>query len=132
MQSVNDGGDADTSAIRLIQANEYAASILFANNTIASYYLEMSGKTTAAATKSNQVQLDFDIGDGITITDFFFDQVLLVLQLQNAVTNSQTLAFFNFSDDTYVHLSAIKAGKFKSSILEVDDRRSNNQRYKVA
>ena len=90
--------------MKLAQTNEYAASVLLKNNTIVSHYLE-----GPPSYRVNRVQLDFSMASTIEISQFYFDQVLLVLQLRNTATGMQTLEFFNFAQQSnkYVHLAMI-------------------------
>ena len=61
-----------------IQTHEYAASVLVKegnNYSIVSRYLQQKSNNN----KYNKVQLDFFMNDELEISDFYFDQVLLVL-----------------------------------------------------
>ena len=82
----------DTEQVKLVQTEEYAASVLLTNNTIVSRYLESSPRHIA-----NKVQLDFNLREDFEFTNFFFDQVLLVLQLKDLTTGLQSLEFFNYA-----------------------------------
>ena len=109
-----------------MQTHEFAASVLLTNSTIASRYLENSPSHVA-----NKVQLDFELLENFKITDFYFDQVLLVLQIEDETKGSRQLEFFNYAQGKYLHLEQVKAKQYTDSHLIVDDRRSNNKLYRV-
>ena len=89
----------DTEQVVQVQTHEYAASVLLQNNTIVSRYLESSPRHVA-----NKVQLDFNFKENYELKDFYFDQVLLVLQILDSETGLQSLEFFNYAQGKYVHL----------------------------
>ena len=91
-----------------------------------SRYLENSPKHVA-----NSVQLDFELLATFKITDFYFDQVLLVVQIEDETIGSRQLEFFHYAQGKYLHLPQVGAKKYTDSHLIVDDRRSNNKLYRV-
>ena len=103
-------------------------SALLDDNRIVSRYLERSSKSQY---KVNFVELTVPLKDKQVITDFYFDQVLLILKLQDTETGLESLEFFNFFAEKYVYLDAIPASKYFDTEMVVDDRLSNVQNYRV-
>ncbi len=68
-------------------------SALLNDNRLVSRYLERSSKSQY---KVNLVELKVPLKDNQLITDFYFDQVLLILKLQDTETGLESLEFFNF------------------------------------
>ena len=114
--------------IKIAQANEYAASVLLKDNRLVSRYLE---RGTNSQFKINLVDLEIPLSDGLEVTDFYFDQVLLVLQIRDNDSGLQKLQFFNYFQENYLHLDMIESDSQRDSRLVVDDRLSNLQYYTV-
>ena len=103
-------------------------SALLNDNRLVSRYLERSSKSQY---KVNYVELKVPLKDKQVITDFYFDQVLLILKLQDTETGLESLEFFNFFAEKYVYLDMIPASKYFDAEMVVDDRLSNVQNYRV-
>ena len=43
--------------------------------------------------------MNLDYGDDVEISDYYFDQVVLILQLRNIKDGSQTIEFFYYSSN---------------------------------
>ncbi len=103
-------------------------SALLNDNRLVSRYLERSSKSQY---KVNYVELKVPLKDKQVITDFYFDQVLLILKLQDTETGLESLEFFNLFAEKYVYLDMIPASKYFDAEMVVDDRLSNVQNYRV-
>ena len=75
------------------------------------------------------MKLQLDLGPEIEITDFYFDQQLLVLKIRDQVTKFETLKCYIYYQDNYIFLKNISTGFYRNSILFVDDRESNLKKY---
>jgi len=61
--------------------------VLLKDNRIVSRYLErVSSGSDDSSFKLNRVQLQATLGPELEITDFFFDQVLLILKVKDQVS----------------------------------------------
>ena len=57
---------------------------------------------------------------------------MLVLQIQDLESGLETLEFFSYHNNDYIHLNVIRADAYRETLLAVDDRLSNLQKYRVA
>ena len=81
--------------------------------------------------KVNLVDITLPLTDTQEVTDFYFDQVLLILKIKDTKTGLESLEFFNYFSEKYVYLDMIEAKKYFDTKMVVDDRLSNIQYYKV-
>ena len=65
------------------------------------------------------------------VTDFYFDQVLLILKIKDTKTFFESLEFFNYFAEKYFYLDMIESKKYFDTKMVVDDGLSNIQNYKV-
>lgn len=94
-----------------------------------SRYLE---RTSDSKYKINMVEVDIDLDPELKVMDFYFDQSLLVLQIKDLESGLETLEFFSYHNNDYIHLNVIRADAYRDTLLAVDDRLSNLQKYRVA
>jgi len=103
-------------------------TMLLDDNRIVSRYMARSSKLRY---KVNLVDLLIPLTDTQEVTDFYFDQVLLILKIKDTSTGLESLEFFNYFSEKYVYLDMIEAKTYFDTKMVVDDRLSNIQYYKV-
>lgn len=103
-------------------------TMLLEDNRIVSRYMARSSKSQY---KVNLVDITLPLTDTQEVTDFYFDQVLLILKIKDTKTGLESLEFFNYFSEKYVYLDMIEAKKYFDTKMVVDDRLSNIQYYKV-
>ena len=103
-------------------------TMLLEDNRIVSRYM---ARSTKSQYKVNLVDITLPLTDTQEVTDFYFDQVLLILKIKDTKTGLESLEFFNYFSEKYVYLDMIEAKKYFDTKMVVDDRLSNIQYYKV-
>ena len=73
-----------------------------------------------------------NLGPGLKVRNFYFDQSLLVLQLLDSDSGLDTHQFFTYYENEYIHLNAINSDAYLASTMVIDDEQSKLQKYRVA